>query len=81
PNPRDLAAAQATLDAAEREAGFRLVLHEDEITAVLQEGLQDANAPLRSISVDIVEADGTSGVVAFSGEFKNGEIELGGLAR
>jgi lysophospholipase L1-like esterase len=81
PDPRDLATAQSTLDAASREAGFRLVLHEDEITAVIQEGLQGANAPLRSITVDILEANGTTGVLHFEGEFKRGEIGLDGEAR
>ncbi|MDX1689389.1 MAG: SGNH/GDSL hydrolase family protein [Acidimicrobiia bacterium] len=81
PNPRDLAAAEASLDVAARESGFRLELHEDEITAVLQESLQDADVPLRSIAVDITEAEGSSGIVVFTGEFKNGEIALEGSAR
>ena len=81
PDPRDLAAAEASLGAAAGEAGFRLVLHEDEITAVLQQGLQDADVPLRSIAVDITEANGSTGVLVFTGEFKNGDIQLSGSAR
>jgi lysophospholipase L1-like esterase len=78
-DPRLLAGAEDSLDVAMDEAGFRLDLHETEITAVVQDGLVEADAPLRRVEIDIVDTDTTGlGRIDFFGEFKNGELTVEG---
>ena len=74
-----LASAEQGLSLAMGEAGFRLELHETEITAVIQDGLGEADAPLRKITIDISDT-GTDGVgrIDFLGEFKSGDLTVEG---
>jgi lysophospholipase L1-like esterase len=75
----DLAAAQQQLDGAAAQSSFRLELSEDELTAVLQEGLAQADQPLRSITVDIVDGPAPGeGAIDFAGEFKSGDYRVTG---
>lgn len=75
-----LAAAQEHLDAAATETSFRLDLHEDEVTAVLQDALGENETPLRRITVDIVDGPTpTEGTIAFDAEFKSGDYEATGV--
>jgi lysophospholipase L1-like esterase len=76
-----LSAAQGQLDAATAETSFRLDLHEDEVTAVLQDALGKTEQPLRSITVDIVDGPTpTEGTLNFTAEFKaGGEAANGSL--
>ncbi|MBS1195380.1 MAG: hypothetical protein H6R33_100, partial [Actinobacteria bacterium] len=74
-----LSAAQGQLDAAAAEAAFRLVLREDEVTAVLQDALGETDQPLRSIAVDIVDGPTPAeGTLDFTAEFKSGGREAAG---
>jgi lysophospholipase L1-like esterase len=74
-----LAAAKERIDAANAETAFRLELHEDEVTAVLQEELAETDQPLRSIEVDIVDGPTPSeGTLEFTGQFKSGDYEAFG---
>jgi len=74
-----LASAEASLAAAADDAAFHLELHEDEITAVLQDGLSESEQPLRQITVDIVDgATARDGRIDFIGEFKSGDYTATG---
>ncbi|MBU1494258.1 MAG: hypothetical protein KJ956_09845 [Actinobacteria bacterium] len=74
-----LAGAEQGIDRAMGEAGFRLELHETEITAMIQDGLAESDAPLRNITIDIVDT-ATAGVgrIDFLGEFKSGTMTVRG---
>ena len=77
-----LAAAEERIDAANAETAFRLELHEDEVTAVIQKELADTDQPLRSIEVDIVDGPTPSeGTLAFTGQFKSGGYDASGQVR
>jgi hypothetical protein len=77
-----LAAAEERIGAANAEAAFRLELHEDEVTAVIQQELADTDQPLRSIAVDIVDGPTPSeGTLAFTGQFKSGGYDASGQMR
>jgi lysophospholipase L1-like esterase len=76
-DPLALAAAQQKIGDFDADGAFRLELTEDEIQAVIQDGLSDAESPLARITVDIVDGD-PSGVLTFAGEFKNGELSATG---
>lgn len=74
-----LAAAEQGIDLAMGETGFRLELHETEITAMVQDGLAESEAPLRKITIDISDAAGAGvGRIDFVGEFKSGGTTLHG---
>ncbi len=79
-DPVALAAANDKIDAIVDDAGFRIDLSEEEIQAVMQDSLSDANSPLARITVDIVdgEADET-GTIHFTGEFKSGGLSIEGV--
>lgn len=79
-DPVFLAAAEGKIDEIDVSGGFRLELLEDEIEAVIQEGLSDGDAPLRRVDIDIVdpEADEDQGRLTFVGEFKNGNLDVEG---
>jgi lysophospholipase L1-like esterase len=79
-DPVYLAAAEGKIDEIDVSAGFRLVLLEDEIQAVIQEGLSDGDSPLRSVEIDIVDPapDEEQGRLTFVGEFKNGNLDVAG---
>lgn len=74
-----LAGAEQGIDQAMGEAGFRLELHETEITAMVQDGLVESDAPLRKVTIDIVDTT-TAGVgrIDFLGEFKSGTMTVRG---
>jgi len=77
-----LAAAEERIGAANAETAFRLELHEDEVTAVLQKELGETDQPLRSIEVDIVDGPTpTEGTLAFTGRFKSGDYDASGRVR
>lgn len=79
-----LASAEARLEGASGSGGFRVDLHEDEISAVIQDGLQEADVPLRRVVVDIVDGPVPGqGRLDFVGEFKSEDVEVRGsiLAR
>ena len=79
PDRAALAAAEQRLEAATQDAAFRLELHEDEITAVLQDGLAEGDQPLRRIAVDIVDGDTPSeGTLEVVGDFKSGDYAVAG---
>ena len=78
----NLAAAEERIGAANAETAFRLELHEDEVTAVLQKELGDTDQPLRSITVDIVDGPSpTEGTLAFTGRFKSGGYDASGRVK
>lgn len=76
-DPDALAAADAKIRAFDTDGAFRLELDEAEIEAVIQNGLSDAESPLRRVTVDIVDGD-PNGVLAFVGEFKNDDLTVEG---
>ena len=74
-----LASAEAKFDAIEDNAAFRLELTEQELTAFVQDGLQDADSPVRSVTIDVVADDGdTPGSMLFDAAFKNGDLTADG---
>lgn len=74
-----LTAAEERIGAANAETAFRLELHEDEVTAVLQDELGQTDQPLRSITVDIVDGPTPSaGTLDFTGLFKSGDYAASG---
>jgi len=74
-----LAAAEESLTAAADDAAFHLELHEDEVTAVLQNALAESEQPLRRITVDIVDGPTPrEGRIDFLGEFKSGDYTATG---
>jgi len=79
-DPVLLAEATAKFDDAAAEAGFRIELHETEITSYLQDGLAEIeNNPVRRIEVDVVDGtNGDSGTITLNGEFKSGSLEFHG---
>ncbi|NQV07284.1 hypothetical protein HQ535_12105 [bacterium] len=74
-----LAAATDKIDAFDADGGFRLELLEDEIEAVIQDGLGSGDIPLKSIQIDIVDGeDDEPGILEFTGEFKSGTLDIEG---
>ena len=71
-----LAAAEAVVENQEGGGAFRIALSEREITAMLQDGLRQSDAPLRRVELDIQDG----GIVSFFGEFKEGDLTLDGSA-
>ena len=82
-DPVALAAAEEKIGAFDDDGAFRLELDEEEIEAVIQNGLSDAESPLRRVSVDIVDPDPESelenGTLEFVGDFKNEELTATGV--
>lgn len=79
-DPVHLAAAEDKIDQIENSGGFRLELTEDEIQAVVQDGLDDPDSPLRSVTIDILDpkSDDEQGTLTFKGEFKKGNLDVDG---
>jgi lysophospholipase L1-like esterase len=74
-----LAGAETGLELAMGEAGFRLELPETEITAMVQNGLVESDAPLRKVTIDISDGyEAGVGRIDFLGEFKSGGITMQG---
>ena len=72
-----LAAAEEKIAAFDTSGSFRIELTEQEIEAVIQNGLSQANSPLSHIEIDIVDGE-PDGVLRFTGEFKKGGVEASG---
>ncbi len=72
-----LAAAEDKLAGIEGSGAFRIEMTEDEIQAVIQNGLADAATPLARVEIDIVDGS-PHGAMRFRGDFKNGELEMNG---
>ncbi len=83
PDPAALASANAKLDEADAQAGFRVEMTVAEITAVLQDALaNNDDNPLRRVDLTIVDgSNGESGRLEFKGHFKNGDITASGVVR
>ncbi len=75
-DPAALASGEAKLDAAKAQAGFRVELTEDELTAMMQDALGDSGEnPIRSVALTIVDGDeGEQGALEFDITFKNGSL-------
>lgn len=73
-----LASTETKVDAIEDDAGFRLELTEEEISAFLQDGLGD-DTPIRNVTIDIIDASGSDpGRIAFEANFKSGSLTASG---
>ncbi len=78
PDPLLLAQATEKIDAESDEFAFMLELTEEELNAVLQDALAEANNPFRRVTVDITNAVGEDGLLNFIGEFKEGQLDVNG---
>jgi len=76
-DPVSLASAEDKIAAFDTSGSFRIELTEDEIEAVIQNGLSEADSPLARVEIDIVDGD-PDGALRFSGEFKSGGMEASG---
>jgi lysophospholipase L1-like esterase len=76
-DPVSLASAEDKIAAFETSGSFRIELTEDEIEAVIQNGLSQADSPLARVEIDIVDGD-PDGALLFTGEFKSGGVEASG---
>lgn len=78
-DPTALASANAKIDTVRDTAGFRIELTEDELEAVVQDGLQTADSPVRSVDLDFIAGDGDKpGAIKFVAEFKKGGFSADG---
>ena len=81
-DPQALSSAQAKIDQhAGDNAAFRLELTEQEITAVLQDGLASANAPFRQVVIDVVGSEHEERHIEFSVTSRNGELSMRGILK
>lgn len=78
PDPVLLDQATTKIQAGAAETAFRLELSEEELNAVLQNALAEANNPFRTVAVDITNAVGEKGRLDFVGEFKDGLLDING---
>ena len=76
-DPTALAAAESKIEAFDASGSFRIELTEEEIEAVIQNGLSDAESPLARVEIDIVDG-APQGTLGFVGQFKSGELEVSG---
>jgi hypothetical protein len=76
PDAAVLASAERKLDAAQGLAGFRIELTEEELGAVLQDALSDADEnPIRRVDLEIVDGSADQpGSIDFLLAFKNGGL-------
>lgn len=79
-DPALLADANQKLDGAAAEAGFRIELHETEISSYVQDGLSRIeNNPIRAVTIDIIDGVGDGeGTVRLTGSFKSGDLDFHG---
>lgn len=73
-----LASAEDKIATFDTSGSFRIELTEDEIEAVIQNGLSSADSPLARVDIDIVDGD-PDGALWFTGEFKSGGVEASGV--
>jgi lysophospholipase L1-like esterase len=80
-DPLLLADATTKIDDASNAAGFRVELHENELTSYVQDGLAEIeNNPVRRVSIDIVDGEnGSQGTIELRGEFKSGGVDFHGV--
>lgn len=78
PDPVVLSSANAKLDAGSETFAFRLELTEEELNAVLQDALAEADNPFRRVTVDITNVGDDRGRLDFVGEFKEGRLDVAG---
>ena len=80
PNAAALASANAKLDGVEGFGGFSVTLTQDELVAVLQDTLREADSnPIRSVELTIVDpTPDAPGVVDFTINFKGGGLSGNG---
>lgn len=78
PDPVALASATAKVEEVADDAGFRLELDEEEITALVQQGLAEADTPLASAVFDV---DGDDEVIRFTGQFRSGDLTIAATVR
>ncbi|HUG75657.1 MAG TPA: SGNH/GDSL hydrolase family protein, partial [Acidimicrobiia bacterium] len=77
-DPIQLASANEKLGEAEASAGFRIELDEDELTALVQEALGEAETPLSAINFDV---DDESRVLSFEASFRSGDLNITGAVQ
>jgi lysophospholipase L1-like esterase len=79
-DPVLLADATDKIEEAAAEAGFRIELHESEISSYVQDGLSTIdNNPIRSVTIDIIDGEnGEDGTVLLDGTFKSGDLDFHG---
>ena len=77
-----LAAARAVIADAAGEGPFQIALTEQQLTAVVQDGLAtNPDVPVRRVDLDVVDgAAGGLGQIAFTATFKAGGLQATGLA-
>lgn len=73
-----LTSATTKLDRASATAGFRLELDEEELTALVQDGLAEAETPISSVVFDV---DGDEELLRFDARFRSGDLTLTGAVR
>lgn len=81
PDAAALASAEAKIDLIEDTTAFRLEFTEDELTAVIQDGLtENTDHPVRRVDIDLVapESDGEAGRLEFAARFKSGSLSADG---
>jgi lysophospholipase L1-like esterase len=79
PDPVVLQNATEKIEAESESPAFRLALTEEELNAVLQDALAEADNPFRRITVDITNRVGDPGRLEFDGEFRDGRLGVGGV--
>ena len=78
PDPVLLDRATEKIDAEMDTGAFRLELTEEELNAVLQDALAEADNPFRRVTVDITNQIGDPGRLEFVGEFREGRLDVEG---
>ena len=75
-DPAALASGEAKLDAAKEQAGFRVELTANELTAMMQDALGESEEnPIRRVDLTVVDGEGgDQGVLQFDITFKNGSL-------
>ncbi|MEX2446693.1 MAG: SGNH/GDSL hydrolase family protein [Dehalococcoidia bacterium] len=79
-DPAALASGSAKIDAVRESAAFRLAITDEELTAVVQDGLTRADSPIRAVHLEFVDGGGEdTGLVRFEAAFKSGSLSAHGL--
>ncbi len=79
PEPVVLERAEEKIEAVEDDAAFRVRLTEPELVALIQEGLQEVESPVRRVDIEIVGAtDDQPAGASFRAEFKSGDVAATG---
>ncbi len=79
PDQAKLASGTKKLETAKDAAAFRLELTDSELTAVVQDAVRTADAPIRRVDLHFVGAQGAQpGALKFDLGFKNGTLNAAG---